>query len=66
MGAAALFSGGAEDFRHEVCRFLSAEMAPARTAGHADPEDRTGLEESFERALQREAGRRGWCPSRRA
>jgi alkylation response protein AidB-like acyl-CoA dehydrogenase len=60
VGGAALFTGGAEAFRLEVCRFLSEEMAPARTAGHADPLDRTGLDQSFERALQREAGRRGY------
>jgi alkylation response protein AidB-like acyl-CoA dehydrogenase len=60
VAEAALFTGGAEAFRLEVCRFLSAEMAPARTAGHADPSDRTGLDQAFERALQREAGRRGY------
>ncbi len=60
MGATALFDGGAEQFRLEVCAFLAGELAPARTAAHADPLDRTGLDEAFERRLQREAGRRGY------
>jgi alkylation response protein AidB-like acyl-CoA dehydrogenase len=60
VGGLALLEGGAEEFRLEVCRFLSDQMAPARTARHADPSDRTGLDEPFERALQREAGRRGY------
>ncbi|HVM67293.1 MAG TPA: acyl-CoA dehydrogenase family protein, partial [Acidimicrobiales bacterium] len=60
MAGLALLEGGAEEFRLDVCRFLSEQMAPARTAGHADPADRTGLDEPFERALQREAGRRGY------
>ena len=55
-----LFDAGAEQFRLEVCAFLTAEMAPERTAGHADPTDRTGLDHEFERALQRAAGRRGY------
>lgn len=50
----------AEQFRTEVCAWLTAEMAPDRTAGHADPTDRTGLDLAFERRLQAEAGRRGW------
>ncbi|HET7296269.1 MAG TPA: acyl-CoA dehydrogenase family protein [Gemmatimonadales bacterium] len=60
MSHAALFSGGAEAFRLEVCRFLTEELAPARVAGHTDARDRTGLDAGFERALQREAGRRGY------
>jgi alkylation response protein AidB-like acyl-CoA dehydrogenase len=55
-----LFDAGAEQFRHEVCAFLAAEMATERTAGHEDPTDRTGLDHGFERALQRAAGRRGY------
>src|SRR5690349_940811 len=54
------FDAEAEAFRGEVCAWLSERLAPAQTAGHADPRDRTGLAESFERALQREAGERGW------
>jgi alkylation response protein AidB-like acyl-CoA dehydrogenase len=57
---AALFGGGAESFREEVCRFLCDALAPARIVGHEDPLDRTGLDPTFERALQREAGRRGY------
>jgi alkylation response protein AidB-like acyl-CoA dehydrogenase len=60
MPPAPLFDAGAEQFRHEVCAFLTTEMAPERTAGHADPSDRTGLDHEFERALQRAAGRRGY------
>jgi 3-oxocholest-4-en-26-oyl-CoA dehydrogenase alpha subunit len=55
-----LFDAGAEQFRQEVCAFLTAEMAPERTASHADPSDRTGLDHGFERALQRAAGQRGY------
>jgi len=60
VGGAALFTGGAEAFRLEVCRFLTDELAPERVAGHTDARDRTGLAPAFERALQREAGRRGY------
>ena len=38
--------------------WLSAAMADARAS--ADPHDLTGLVETFERRLQREAGARGW------
>jgi 3-oxocholest-4-en-26-oyl-CoA dehydrogenase alpha subunit len=38
--------------------WLEDVMADARS--HADPTDLTGLEESFERRLHREAGARGW------
>jgi alkylation response protein AidB-like acyl-CoA dehydrogenase len=55
-----LFDAGPEQFRQEVCRFLTAEMAPERTAGHEDPTDRTGLDHGFERELQCAAGRRGY------
>jgi alkylation response protein AidB-like acyl-CoA dehydrogenase len=54
------FEPGAERFRQEVCTFLESEMAADRTAGHADPTDRTGLDEAFERALLRRAGKRGY------
>jgi alkylation response protein AidB-like acyl-CoA dehydrogenase len=53
-------AGEAETFRREVCEWLTRELAPERTAPHAKSADRTGLAESFERDLQREAGRRGW------
>jgi alkylation response protein AidB-like acyl-CoA dehydrogenase len=52
--------GEPEDFRLEVCEWLTHELAPDRTAPHAKAADRTGLAEPFERELQREAGRRGW------
>ncbi|HZQ58050.1 MAG TPA: acyl-CoA dehydrogenase family protein [Acidimicrobiales bacterium] len=60
MTAAPLFTAGAEAFRLEVCAFLADALSPERTAGHEAPLDRTGLDEPFERALQREAGRRGY------
>jgi alkylation response protein AidB-like acyl-CoA dehydrogenase len=47
-------------FRAEIRAFLRDEMAPERTAGHADPSDLTGLDEAFERAHQRRAGERGY------
>ena len=50
----------AEAFRTEVCGWLTEQLAPERTAGHDNPRDRTGLAESFERALAAKAGRRGW------
>jgi alkylation response protein AidB-like acyl-CoA dehydrogenase len=55
-----LLPGGAESFRVEVCRFLTDEMDPARTSGHADPTDRTGLDHGFGRRLARAAGARGY------
>ncbi|MEU8132920.1 acyl-CoA dehydrogenase [Streptodolium elevatio] len=51
---------GAEEFRAEVCAWLTPAMALGRIAAHRDPDDRTGLGEEFERALLREAGKRGW------
>jgi alkylation response protein AidB-like acyl-CoA dehydrogenase len=60
MSAPPLFDADAEEFRQDVCRFLTVELDPARTAGHADVEDRTGLDQGFERALQRAAGSRGY------
>jgi alkylation response protein AidB-like acyl-CoA dehydrogenase len=50
----------AEAFRGEVCAWMTERLTPQRTAAHANPRDRTGLTESFERELAREAGRRGW------
>jgi 3-oxocholest-4-en-26-oyl-CoA dehydrogenase alpha subunit len=47
-------------FRAEVRSFLADEMRPARTRGHADPSDLTGLDLEFERAHQRRAGERGY------
>ena len=52
--------GAAEAFRAEVCGWMTEQLSPQRTAGHDNPRDRTGLAVSFERALQQEAGRRGW------
>jgi alkylation response protein AidB-like acyl-CoA dehydrogenase len=50
----------AEHFRTEVCAWLTAEMAPDRTASQADPTDRTGIDLVFEKRLQAQAGQRGW------
>jgi alkylation response protein AidB-like acyl-CoA dehydrogenase len=47
-------------FRAEIRQFLRDEMAPERTAGHADPADLTGLDVEFERAHQLRAGTRGY------
>lgn len=47
-------------FRAEVRAFLADEMSPARTAGHEDPSDLTGLDITFEREHQRRAGERGF------
>ena len=60
MSPTPLFDGPAEQFRVEVCRFLSEELDPDRTAGHEDTSDRTGLDPAFGRAVQRAAGRRGY------
>jgi alkylation response protein AidB-like acyl-CoA dehydrogenase len=49
-----------EAFRAEVHAFLREEMAPERIAGHLDPTDLTGYDESFERELSRRAGARGF------
>jgi alkylation response protein AidB-like acyl-CoA dehydrogenase len=53
-------SADAEEFRGEVCAWLTEQLTPERTEALANSRDRTGLAESFERELQREAGRRGW------
>ena len=49
-----------DEFRAEVRAFLTTAMAPELVDGHADPDDLTGLDETFERALHREAGARGY------
>lgn len=54
------FDPEVEAFRAEVHGYLEAAMAPERVAGHADPQDLTGLDEAFERALQRDAAARGY------
>src|SRR5262249_28451207 len=56
----ARFDPAVEEFRTEVREYLRAVMATERTQGHADPCDLTGLDEQFERALQRDAGARGY------
>jgi alkylation response protein AidB-like acyl-CoA dehydrogenase len=47
-------------YRAEVRAFLQMEMAPDRVAGHLDPTDLTGLDESFERQHHRKAGAAGF------
>jgi alkylation response protein AidB-like acyl-CoA dehydrogenase len=47
-------------WRAEIRAFLREEMSPARTRGHADPSDLTGLDLEFERAHQQRAGARGY------
>jgi alkylation response protein AidB-like acyl-CoA dehydrogenase len=54
------FPDDVEAFADEVCAFLGEWMAPARTAGHGDPDDLTGLDEEFERSVQAAAGERGY------
>jgi alkylation response protein AidB-like acyl-CoA dehydrogenase len=49
-----------EEFRAEVHEYLAQAMAPDAVAAHADPRDLTGLDEAFERALQADAGARGY------
>ena len=48
-----LFGPEHTEFREQVRAFLRAELAPARTAGHRDPRDLTGLDEELERAILR-------------
>jgi 3-oxocholest-4-en-26-oyl-CoA dehydrogenase alpha subunit len=50
----------AEAFRQEVCDWFGERLAPAHSARHAKPADRTGLSEPFERELAAAAGQRGW------
>jgi 3-oxocholest-4-en-26-oyl-CoA dehydrogenase alpha subunit len=47
-------------FHTELCAFLRESLDPARLGSLANPRDRTGLAESFERELQRAAGARGY------
>jgi len=47
-------------FRVEVHEYLASVMTPDAVAGHHDPRDLTGLDEEFERALQADAGARGY------
>ncbi len=54
------FDPAVEQFRAEVREYLRTAMAPERTRDHADSRDLTGLDEDFERALQRDAGARGY------
>jgi alkylation response protein AidB-like acyl-CoA dehydrogenase len=49
-----------EAFRAEVRAYLAEAMRPDAVAGHADPRDLTGLDDAFERALQADAGARGY------
>lgn len=55
-----LFGPEHAEFREQVRAFLRAELAPARTAGHRDPRDLTGLDEALERAILRRAGEAGF------
>jgi len=55
-----LFGPEHADFRDAVRAFLRGEMDPARTAGHRDPRDLTGLDEEFERGVLRRAGEAGF------
>lgn len=54
------FEPDIEQFRAEVHAYLDAAMRPEAVSAHADPRDLTGLDETFERALQRDAGARGY------
>ena len=54
------FAADVEAFRAEVRAYLADAMAPDRVTGHGDPRDLTGLDETFERALQADAGARGY------
>ncbi len=47
-------------FRDRAREFLAAEIAPERVAGHGDPTDLTGFDETFERAHHRAAGAAGF------
>jgi alkylation response protein AidB-like acyl-CoA dehydrogenase len=54
------FDPDVEAFREEVREFFADAMDPERVNGHADPLDLTGLDASFERAVQEDAGARGY------
>jgi alkylation response protein AidB-like acyl-CoA dehydrogenase len=56
-------------FRREVRAFLADALTSDAVAEHRDPTDLTGLDETYERELQRRAGQRGWLtlpPERQA
>lgn len=48
------------EWREQVRVFLTREMEPERVAAHRDDSDLTGLDETFERAHHRAAGRAGF------
>lgn len=54
------FTADVEDFRAEVRGYLGRAMREDAVAGHADARDLTGLDESFERSLQTDAGAHGY------
>lgn len=54
------FDPEVEAFRAEVHDYLARAMAPEAVDDHGDPGDLTGLDETFERALQADAGARGY------
>ena len=54
------FEPAVEEFRSEVRAYLDDAMAADRVDDHGDPRDLTGLDEAFERALQADAGARGY------
>jgi len=55
-----LFGSEQTAFREDVRAFLREELDPARTAGHRDRRDLTGLDEEFERAILQRAGAAGF------
>jgi len=55
-----LFGPEHAEFREQVRAFLGVELDPARTAGHRDPRDLTGLDEQLERQILRRAGAAGF------
>lgn len=60
VGGLHRFDPEVEAFRAEVREYLAEVMAPGAVARHADPRDLTGLDEGFERAVQADAGARGY------
>lgn len=54
------FDPDVEAFRAEVRQYLADVMRTDAVAAHGDPRDLTGLDESFERELQADAGARGY------
>jgi alkylation response protein AidB-like acyl-CoA dehydrogenase len=55
-----LFGPEHTEFREQARAFLLEELDPARTVGHRDPRDLTGLDEQFEREILRRAGVAGF------